>query len=269
MDPNAGGKVQPTVAGRIENEANLKRSVDLKELMARIDVKWDNGFIDKDTYLEKRNEIQRELESLRPVDFDELTNAGSMMGSGGLIVMDDDSCMVDTTRFYINFLAHESCGQCVPCREGLRQLLVILDNIVMGKGRPGDLDLIEELCDVLSDASMCALGTSAANPVRSALQHFRSEFEAHVNEKRCPALVCKELIHYAIGAEKCEGCMICVRECPTTAIAGGKRLTHTIDYSKCFKCGNCLTACPTKFGAITKAPGPFPKGHEPAKPVTT
>jgi NADH-quinone oxidoreductase subunit F len=192
------------------------------------------------------------------VDFDDLWNAGSMMGSGGMIVMDEGSCMVDATRFYVNFLAHESCGQCVPCREGLRQSLKILDRMVKGEGREGDVELLLELCDLLEWASLCALGSSAAFPVRSAIKHFRGEFDAHIREKRCPALVCRDLVHFAIDAAKCKGCLICQRECPEGAISGKARTAHRIDQVTCTKCGHCLEVCPTRFDAIYKAPGVGP-----------
>jgi NADP-reducing hydrogenase subunit HndC len=192
------------------------------------------------------------------VDFDDLWNAGSMMGSGGMIVMDEGSCMVDAARFYVNFLARESCGQCVPCREGLRQSLTILDRIVEGEGREGDVELLLELADFMEWASLCALGTSAAFPVRSAIKHFRAEFDAHIREKRCPALLCKNLVHFEIDESKCKGCLICMRECPTNAISGKAMTPHHIDQAACTKCGHCLEVCPTRFSAIYKAPGAGP-----------
>lgn len=188
-----------------------------------------------------------------PVDFDVLVEAGSMMGSGGMIVMDDETCIVDTTRFYVNFLAHESCGQCVPCREGLRQMVKILDRIVSGRGREGDIEALEDLADLLAEASLCALGKSAAFPVRSALKHFRKEFEAHIREKQCPALVCPELIHYEIDEKTCIGCGLCKRECPAEAISGELKRAHVIDQARCVKCGNCVAVCRSK--AVKKVPG--------------
>lgn len=201
-----------------------------------------------------------------PVDFDELWNAGSMMGSGGMIVMDEDSCMVDAARFYVDFLAHESCGQCLPCREGLRQMLHILDRIVSGEGREGDIELLEELCDTMEATSLCALGTSAPYPVRSAIKHFRQEFEAHIREKRCPSLACMNLIHYDIDAEVCNGCSLCRKNCPSNAIHGEPKKVHTIDQIACVKCGNCLTLCPPKTRAIKKRDGIGP-GTQPQTSV--
>lgn len=162
--------------------------------------------------------------------------------------------MVDAARYYVNFLAHESCGQCVPCREGLRQMLKILDRMVGGQGRPGDCELLEELCDLLEHASLCALGSSAPNPVRSALKHFRAEFEAHIREKRCPAKVCMPLIHYEIQAERCDGCHLCVKDCPSAAIEGKPKQLHHVVQEKCIKCGTCLKTC-AKRQAIHKEQG--------------
>jgi NADH:ubiquinone oxidoreductase subunit F (NADH-binding)/(2Fe-2S) ferredoxin/ferredoxin len=202
-----------------------------------------------------------------PVDYDELTAAGSMMGSGGMIVMDEDTCMVDVARYFLGFLSEESCGKCVPCREGIRQMLKILTRICEGRGKPEDIATLEELAVVLSDASLCALGGTAANPIMSTLRYFRDEYEAHINEKRCPAGVCKALISYYIDPEKCQACLICLRQCPVNAIRGGKNLVSVIDQEKCTKCGACMEACPPRFGAIVKlsgvsVPEPVPVGTE-------
>jgi NADH-quinone oxidoreductase subunit F len=190
-----------------------------------------------------------------PVDFDELTKAGSMMGSGGMIVMDEDSCMVDVARYFLNFLAEESCGKCVPCREGIRQMLDILNRICNGEGERGDIELLQELSEVLQNTSLCALGQTAPNPVLSTIKHFRDEYEAHIKEKRCPAGVCKALISYYISPEKCQACQICLRECPAGAISGEKNLVHVIDQEKCTKCGTCIEVCPPRFSAVEKLSG--------------
>jgi len=189
------------------------------------------------------------------VGFDELTKAGSMMGSGGMIVMDEDTCMVDVARYFIDFLTDESCGKCVPCREGLRQMHKILTNITKGKGREGDIELLEELAETAKEAALCALGKSAPNPFLSTLRYFRDEYEAHINEKRCPALSCKELISFYIDSAKCKACMICLRKCPAEAIDGGKNKIHIVDQEKCTKCGTCFEVCPPRFGAVTKISG--------------
>lgn len=204
------------------------------------------------------------------VDFDQLAKAGSMMGSGGMIVMDEDTCMVDVARYFLDFLSGESCGKCVPCREGIRQMLKILTNITRGEGKEGDIERLEELSEVTRDASLCALGKTAANPVLSTISYFRDEYEAHIKEKRCPAYVCKELISYYIDPEKCQGCMICFRQCPADAIIGGKNQIHVIDQEKCTKCGTCFEVCPTRFGAVRKLSGepvPPPIGEE-ARTIT-
>ncbi|MFH1319167.1 MAG: NADH-quinone oxidoreductase subunit NuoF [Bacteroidota bacterium] len=189
------------------------------------------------------------------VGFDELTKAGSMMGSGGMIVMDEDTCMVDVARYFINFLTDESCGKCLPCREGLRQMHKILNNITEGNGKEGDIELLEELSETAVEASLCALGTTAPNPFRSTLRYFRDEYEAHIREKRCPALSCKELISYYIDPVKCRACMICLKKCPADAIDGGKKKIHIVDQEKCTNCGNCLEVCPSKFDAVKKISG--------------
>ncbi len=198
--------------------------------------------------------IPEELLDLE-VGFDELTRAGSMMGSGGMIVMDEDTCMVDVARYFLEFLTDESCGKCVPCREGIRQMLRILTNITKGKGKEGDIELLEELAETAKEAALCALGKSAPNPFLSTLKYFRDEYEAHIKEKRCPALSCKELIAFYIDPEKCRGCTTCSRKCPSEAIVGGKGLIHVIDQEKCTKCGTCFEVCPPRFRAVKKISG--------------
>ncbi|MBN2705394.1 MAG: 4Fe-4S binding protein [Deltaproteobacteria bacterium] len=194
------------------------------------------------------------------VGFDELAKVGSMMGSGGMIVMDEDTCMVDVARYFIEFLTDESCGKCVPCREGLRQMLKILTNITQGKGKEGDLELLQELSETAKEAALCALGQSAPNPFLSTLRYFRDEYEAHIAEKRCPALSCKALIAFYIDPEKCQACGSCRRKCPAEAISGGKNQIHVIDQDKCTKCGTCLEVCPSRFAAVTRISGaPVPE----------
>ncbi len=189
------------------------------------------------------------------VDFDELTKAGSMMGSGGMIVMDEGTCMVDVARYFLNFLSDESCGKCVPCREGIRQMLKILTNISKGRGREGDIEFLEELSETAQLASLCALGKTAPNPVLSTIRYFRDEYEAHIREKRCPAYFCKELVSYYIDPEKCQACMICLRKCPAEAIDGGKNRIHIIDQDKCTRCKTCFEVCPPRFGAVRRISG--------------
>ena len=189
------------------------------------------------------------------VGFDELTKAGSMMGSGGMIVMDEDTCMVDVARYFIDFLTDESCGKCVPCREGLRQMLKVLTRITRGEGKEGDIELLEELSEVACDASLCALGKSAPNPFLSTLRYFRDEYEAHIKEKKCPALSCKELIAYHIDPALCQACLICAKKCPADAIVGGKNKIHVVVQEKCTKCGTCYEVCPSRFHAVKKISG--------------
>ncbi len=190
-----------------------------------------------------------------PVDYEELSKLGAIMGSGGMIVMDEDTCLVDVARYFLNFLAGESCGKCVPCREGIYQMLKILNRICEGRGREGDIELLEEIGETVRDFSLCALGKTAANPVLSTIRYFRDEYEVHIKEKRCPALVCKELIAYYIEPEKCQACLICLRDCPAEAITGDKKIAHVIDQEKCTKCGTCLEVCPPRFSAVTKLSG--------------
>ncbi len=190
-----------------------------------------------------------------PVGFDELTAAGSMMGSGGMIVMDEDTCMVDVARYFLDFLTDESCGKCVPCREGMRQMLKILTNITQGKGKEGDIELLEQLSETAIEAALCALGKSSPNPFLSTLKYFREEYEAHVKDKRCPALSCKELIAFYIDPDKCKACMTCARKCPSNAIISAKNQIHIVDQEKCTKCGTCFEVCPPKFRAVKKISG--------------
>ena len=189
------------------------------------------------------------------VGFDELKKAGSMMGSGGMIILDEDTCMVDVARYFLEFLTDESCGKCVPCREGIRQMLKILTNITQGKAKEGDIELLEELAEVAREAALCELGRSSPNSFLSTLKYFRDEYEAHVKEKRCPALSCKDLIAFYIDPDKCQGCMICSRKCPSEAIVGGKNLIHVIDQEKCTKCGTCFEVCPSRFSSVRKISG--------------
>ncbi|MFZ1982616.1 MAG: NADH-quinone oxidoreductase subunit NuoF [Smithella sp.] len=183
-----------------------------------------------------------------PVDFDKLYEVGSMMGSGGMIVMDDKSCMVDVARYFLAFLKEESCGKCVPCREGVRRMSDILEDICAGKGTEGDINLLENMSQAIADGSLCALGGSAPNPVLSTIKYFREEYEAHIKEHRCPAGVCKALITYSIDPERCTGCGLCIKVCPTQATSGEKKKAHTIDKDKCTRCGACIESC--KFEAI-------------------
>ncbi|PWM51697.1 MAG: NADH-quinone oxidoreductase subunit NuoF [Bacillota bacterium] len=185
-----------------------------------------------------------------PIDYDSLLAIGSMMGSGGMIILDEDTCMVDIAKFYLEFTADESCGKCTPCRIGTKRLLQLLTKITEGKGEPEDLDKIEELASHMKQSSLCALGQSAPNPVLSTLRYFRSEYEEHINEKRCAAGVCKALMTYYVIPEKCKGCTLCARNCPVKAITGSVKQPHVIDTAKCVKCGLCMANC--KFGAIVR-----------------
>ncbi len=185
-----------------------------------------------------------------PIDYDSLIAIGSMMGSGGLIVMDETTCMVDIAKFFLEFTVDESCGKCTPCRVGTKRLLEILNKITSGNGTLEDIDRLEELCYYIKENSLCGLGQTAPNPVLSTLKYYRDEYIAHVTEKRCPAGACKALTNYVIDAEKCKGCTLCARNCPVGAISGAVRQPHVIDTQKCIKCGVCREKC--KFGAIEK-----------------
>ncbi|MGN0675362.1 MAG: NADH-ubiquinone oxidoreductase-F iron-sulfur binding region domain-containing protein, partial [Oscillospiraceae bacterium] len=185
-----------------------------------------------------------------PIDYDNLIAIGSMMGSGGLIVMDEDNCMVDIAKFFLEFTVDESCGKCTPCRVGTKRLLEILDKITKGNGTLEDIDKMEELCYYIKANSLCGLGQTAPNPVLSTLKFFRDEYIAHVVDKRCPAGVCKHLLSFEIDPTKCKGCTACARVCPGGAIEGTVKNPHVINKDKCLKCGACIEKC--KFGAIVK-----------------
>jgi NADP-reducing hydrogenase subunit HndC len=163
--------------------------------------------------------------------------------------------MIDVAKYFLSFLTDESCGKCTPCREGIRQMLKILTNISEGTGKEGDVEMLEMLAETTRDASLCALGGSAPNPVLSTIRYFKDEYDAHIKEKRCPAFVCKTLIHFYIDPEKCQACMICLRKCPANAITGGKNVIHVIDQEKCTNCGTCFEVCPSRFGAVRRLSG--------------
>jgi NADH:ubiquinone oxidoreductase subunit F (NADH-binding)/(2Fe-2S) ferredoxin/Pyruvate/2-oxoacid:ferredoxin oxidoreductase delta subunit len=201
----------------------------------------------------------------QPVDYESLSAAGSMMGSGGMVVMDEDTCMVDVARYFLSFTQAESCGKCVPCRVGTKQMLDILERICRGEGVPEDIPLLQKLGEDIKAGSLCALGQTAPNPVLTTLRYFLNEYEAHINEKTCPALSCQSLINFYILPDKCQGCGICLRQCPAGAIIGDKRMVHVINQDKCVKCGTCLEVCPARFAAVVKVSGK--KLDVPAEPT--
>ncbi len=185
-----------------------------------------------------------------PIDFDTVKDIGTIMGSGGLIVLDESSCMVDVAKFYLGFTVDESCGKCTPCREGTRQMYQMMERICDGKGQDGDIEKLSKLAGVIKDTSLCGLGQSAPNPVLSTIRFYEDEYRAHIYEKKCPSHVCKHLLTYAINPDKCVGCTACARQCPAQAISGEVKKTHVIDVNKCIKCGSCFDTC--RFGAIRK-----------------
>ena len=241
-----------SLVGKINNTGlvEVPMGISLKEIIHSIGGGIPNGkkFKAVQTGGPSGGCIPEELLDLT-IDYEKLTEAGSMMGSGGMIVMDEDTCMVDIARYFLNFLKDESCGKCVPCREGIKRMQEILTDICEGKGKKGDIELLEELSETVKKASLCALGGTAPNPVLTTIRYFRDEYQAHIEEKRCPAGVCKELIRYSIAQEKCTGCGACQKVCPQGAILGEKKEPRTIDEGKCIKCGACLEAC-KKFEAV-------------------
>jgi NADH-quinone oxidoreductase subunit F len=195
-----------------------------------------------------------------PVDYESLAAAGSIMGSGGMVVMDEDTCMVEVARYFLEFTQKESCGECVPCRLGTKQMLDILEDITHGKGKLEDIDLLIEIGEAVKAGSLCGLGQTAPNPVLTTIRYFREEYDAHITKKHCPARVCKELISYRILPDKCKACMRCLKECPVKAIKGGKKRVHVIEQNKCIRCGICLSVCAERFNAVECVPGRLTNG---------
>ncbi|MCW4043855.1 MAG: 4Fe-4S binding protein, partial [Candidatus Bathyarchaeota archaeon] len=254
-----------SLVGKIKNTGlvEVPMGITLRDLIYKIGggIKDDKKFKAVQTGGPSGGFIPEEYLDLQ-VDFDELDKVGSMMGSGGLVVMDEDTCMVDSARYFVDFLLDESCGKCIPCREGLRVLSKNLGNICEGKGEHEDIVVVEDIALTMENASLCALGTTAANPVLTSLKYFREEWDQHIKDKRCIAKSCKSLTDYYIDPKECQACLICLRECPTKAIEGEKDQVHWINQEKCEKCGICYEVC--KFDAVKKLSGePIPS--KPAK----
>jgi NADH:ubiquinone oxidoreductase subunit F (NADH-binding)/Pyruvate/2-oxoacid:ferredoxin oxidoreductase delta subunit len=191
-----------------------------------------------------------------PIDYESLIKAGAMMGSGGMIVMDEDTCMVDIALYFLRFTMEESCGKCAPCRIGTRQMAEILARITEGHATDGDLDRLEKLAWTIKRGALCGLGQTAPNPVLTTLRYFRDEYEAHIRERTCPALVCKSFITFTIDPDKCVGCLLCKKNCPVGAVSGEMKKVHVIDQRTCIKCGACFNVCPAKIQAVKKITGP-------------
>lgn len=204
-----------------------------------------------------------------PVTYEDIVKTGAIMGSGGMVVMDDSNCMVNVARFFLGFTTDESCGKCSPCRMGTKVMLEILNRITKGEGREGDIEMLLKLGDQIKDASLCGLGKTCPNPVLTTIKYFRGEYEDHIQKKKCPALVCKALVSFYIDPDKCKGCGICFKKCPVDAISGGKKLVHVIDQKKCIKCGTCFDLCPERFSAVFKVSGKKMKVPRKPVPVTT
>ena len=247
-----------SLVGKVKNTGlvEVPMGITLKDIIYKIGggIKGDKKFKAVQTGGPSGGVIPEQLLDLH-VDFDELTKAGSMMGSGGMIVLDESDCMVNFAHYFLKFLSDESCGKCVPCREGLRQLIYVYERIMEGSGKIEDLQLLQDLAMVLEGASLCALGTTAPNIVLTTLKYFRDEYEAHIYNHSCPAMVCKPLINYLIIADKCSGCLLCKKACPVGAISGEAKKPHTINQSICTKCGACIDTCPQKFSAVEKKTG--------------
>jgi len=254
---NSGTKIFSLV-GKVKNTGLIEvpLGITLRDVIFKIGggIKGGKKFKAVQTGGPSGGVIPEELLDL-PVDFDELTKAGSIMGSGGMIVMDESDCMVNLAHYYIKFLASESCGKCVPCREGIRQMLYIYERIISGKGKESDLKLLSDLSMLMKEASLCALGKTVPNIVLTTIKYFREEYEAHIFYNTCPAKVCRKLISYVIDEKRCSGCGACVKVCPSGAIKGEPRSPHYIDNAVCTRCGACVEACPDKYNAIMKRAG--------------
>jgi len=255
---NSSGTKIFSLVGKVKNTGlvEVPMGITLRDIIYKIGggIKDDKKFKAVQTGGPSGGVIPGQLLDL-PVDFDELTKAGSMMGSGGMVIMDETSCMVNIAHYFLKFSADESCGKCVPCREGLRQMIYIYERIMEGKGREEDLTLLTDLSLLLKEASLCALGTTAPNIVLTTLKYFKEEYEAHIYYNICPAKVCIPLISYVIDENKCAGCGSCVKACPVDAIRGESKKPHIIDSEICIKCGSCIEACPEKYSAVEKKTG--------------